>query len=32
LPSRLANSTGFDMRNGVGESRGTNTGGQGVQQ
>lgn len=29
LPSKTANSMGFDMRNGVGESRNTNTGGQG---
>jgi len=29
LPSREANSTGFDMRNGVGINRNTNTGGQG---
>ncbi len=29
LPSRAANSTGFDLRQGVGEARNTNTGGQG---
>ena len=30
--SKLANSKGFDMRQGVGEARNTNTGGQGTQQ
>jgi len=30
LPSRMANSQGYDARQGVGESRGTNTGGQGA--
>jgi len=29
LPSRIANSQGYDQRQGVGASRGTNTGGQG---
>ena len=29
LPSRAANSMGFDLRQGVGESRNTNTGGRG---
>ncbi|MBW1728962.1 MAG: hypothetical protein JRJ62_15645, partial [Deltaproteobacteria bacterium] len=29
LPSRAANSMGFDMRQGVGEARNTNTGGKG---
>ena len=29
LPSRAANSQGYDQRQGVGASRGTNTGGQG---
>jgi hypothetical protein len=32
FPSRAANSAGFDLRNGIGENRLTNTGGQGVQQ
>jgi len=32
LPSRLANSEGFDLRQGVGAERITNTGGQGAQQ
>jgi hypothetical protein len=32
LPSKIANSQGFDLRQGIGESRNTNTGGQGVQQ
>jgi hypothetical protein len=31
LPSRIANSEGFDLRNGVGINRNTNTGGQGEQ-
>jgi len=32
LPSRIANSTGFDLREGIGINRLTETGGQGVQQ